>query len=210
MRVVYLIFILRGFMRIYENLIPKVSKEFIKKSINKGYLMIDKANLKAAQNDVESIFRAYLLNLKDIYKLAKQRIEKSDELDRSVSNKIRKQIAAEKKFPLEKYNEDYLVKQLLAILFQSDSIDDIMVDDNKIRRIFLEICSKYFITTEELNREVEKRMFYVPEYFPKIKKGSKDWKDKEREIRTRLEIAKGLRNPEYNDRYKQNKRYNKK
>ena len=197
-------------MRIYENLIPKVSKEFIKKSINNGYLMIDKANLKAAQNDVESIFRAYLLNLKEIYKLAKQRIEKSDELDRSVSNKIRKQIAAEKKFPLEKYNEDYLVKQLLAILFQSDSIDDIMVDDNKIKRMFLETCNKSFITTEELNREVEKRMFYLSEYFPKIQKGTREWKDKEREIRTRLEIAKGLRNPEYHDRYRQNKRYNRK
>jgi len=196
-------------MRIYENLIPSVSKEFIKKSINNGYLLIDKANLKVAQIDIESIFRAYLLNLKEIYRLAKQRIEKSDELDRSVSNKIRKQIATEKKFPLEKYNEKYLVTQLLAILFQSDSIDDIMVDDKKIETLFLSICNKFFITTEELNREVEKRMFFVPEYFPKIKKGSKDWKDKEREIRTRLEIAKGLRNPEYHDRYKQHKRYNK-
>ncbi len=192
-------------MRIYENLIPKVSKEFIKKSINNGYLLIDKANFKTAQSDVESIFRAYLINLKEIYKLAKQRIEKSDELDRSVSNKIRKQIAAEKKFPLEKYNEDYLAKQLLAILFQSDSVDDIMVDDNKIKKLFLKICDKFFITTEEINREVEKRMYYVPEYFPDIKKGTKDWKDKEREIRNKLEIAKGLRNPEYNEKYRNNK-----
>jgi hypothetical protein len=195
-------------MRIYENLIPKVSKEFIKKSINNGYLLIDKANYKVAQSDIESIFKAYLLNLKDIYRLAKQRIEKADELDRSVSNKIRKQIAAEKKFPLEKYNEEYLVKQLLAILFQSDSIDDIMVDDNKIKKLFLEICNRFFITTEELNREVEKRMFYVLEYFPRLKKGSKEWKDKERDIRTKLEVAKGLRNPEYNERYKQYKKYN--
>jgi len=193
-------------MRIYENLIPRVSKEFIKKSINNGYLLIDKAKIKDAQNDVASIFIAYLKGLKEIYQLAKQRIENSDELDRSVSNKIRKQIALEKKFPLEKYNDDYLANQLLKILFQSESIEDIMVDDNKIKKLFFKICKKYFITTEELNREVEKRMFYVPEYFPKIKKGSKDWKEKEREIRRKLEIAKGLRNPDYNDRYRKTKK----
>lgn len=195
-----------GNMRIYENLIPRVSKEFIKKSINNGYLLIDKAKIKDAQNDVASIFIAYLKGLKEIYQLAKQRIENSDELDRSVSNKIRKQIALEKKFPLEKYNDDYLANQLLKILFQSESIEDIMVDDNKIKKLFFKICKKYFITTEELNREVEKRMFYVPEYFPKIKKGSKDWKEKEREIRRKLEIAKGLRNPDYNDRYRKTKK----
>lgn len=191
-------------MRIYENLIPKVSKEFIKKSINNGYLLVDKVNLKVAQSDIESIFKAYLINLKDIYRLAKQRIEKSDELDRSVSNKIRKQIAAEKKFPLEKHNENYLVKQLMAILFQSDNIDDIMVEDDKLRKLFLSICDKYFITTEVINREVEKRMYYVLEYFPKIKKGSREWKDKEREIRVKLEVAKGLRNLDYNERYRHN------
>jgi len=195
-------------MRIYENLIPKVSKEFIKKSINNGYLLVDKVNLKVAQSDIESIFKAYLINLKDIYRLAKQRIEKSDELDRSVSNKIRKQIAAEKKFPLEKHNENYLVKQLMAILFQSDNIEDIMVEDDKLRKLFLSICDKYFITTEAINREVEKRMFYISEYFPKIKKGTREWKDKEREIRVKLEVAKGLRNLDYNDKYKNNNRRN--
>jgi hypothetical protein len=197
-------------MRIYENLIPRVSKEFLKKSINKGYIELDKSNFKAAQEDIESIFRSYLLQLKTIYRLAKQRIEKSDELDKSVSNKIRKQIAAEKKFPLEKNNDEYLVKQLLAVLFKSKSIEEIMADDKKIAKLFLDICNRFFITTDELNREVEKRMHYVPEYFPKIKKGSRDWKEKEREIRTKLEIAKGLRNPDYNDRYSKNKKYAKK
>ena len=180
-------------MRIYENLIPKVSRDFIKVSVNNGYLLIEKHHIRAAQKDIESIFRAYLTRLKDIYLMAKERIEKADGFDRTALNKIRNQIAAAEKFPLEKHNDSYFVKQLLALLFESDNIDDVMVSDAKLEELFLTTCKKNFITDEQMRKEVDKRLFYLPEFYPDIKPKTKQYRDKVREIRRKLEIAKGLR-----------------
>lgn len=183
-------------MKIYENLVSSVAKEFIKKSVNSGYLLIAKNKTKAATRDVESIFSSYLKQYKDINQEVKERIERSESLDQSSFNKLRKQIAAEHKFALEKNNEKFLVKQLLGLIFQSENIEDVMVEDNKIEQLFISTCQRYFISDDEMEIEVKKRLYY----FPELKEGTKMYKRKFDEIKEKLEVAKGLRNPDYNYR----------
>lgn len=178
-------------MKIYENLIPKVAKEFIKKAINSNYFLIGKTKIRASEMDIESIFNAYLKQLKEINQIAKDRISKADDkTDPNFFNKVKKQVAAEQKFSLEKNNEIFLVKQLMGLIFQSENIEDIMVDDIKIEKLFLTVCKKHFISDEDLENEIKKRLAY----FPDLKEGTKKYQDKYKEVKEKLEIAKGLRN----------------
>lgn len=145
-------------MKIYENLIPKVAKEFIKKAINSNYFLIGKTKIRASEMDIESIFNAYLKQLKEINQIAKDRISKADDkTDPNFFNKVKKQVAAEQKFSLEKNNEIFLVKQLMGLIFQSENIEDIMVDDIKIEKLFLTVCKKHFISDEDLENEIKKK-----------------------------------------------------
>ncbi len=177
-------------MKIYENLISKVAKEFIKKAINSNYLVISKQKIRAAERDIESIFTSYLEKIREINQKTKDRISRAEELDNSSFAKVRKQIAAEDKVALEKNNEPFLVKQMLSLTFNTENIDDVMVDDDKLVRLFLNICKKSFISDEDLDLEIKKRLFY----FPEVKDNPKRYKEKFNEIKMKLEIAKGLRN----------------
>lgn len=179
-------------MKIYENLISNVAREFVKKSVNSSYLLIQKTKTRAATRDIESIMTAYLKQYREINQEAKDRIAKSDSLDASSFNKVRKQVAAEHKFALEKNNEKYLVKQLLGLVFQSENVEDVMVEDHKLERLFLTTCRRYFISEDQMEAEVKKRLFY----FPELKEGTKLYKRKFEEVKEKLEVAKGLRNPD--------------
>lgn len=142
-------------MRLYSGKTATIAEEIIRTLGGEGAIELD--NSEEAQLDVEAVLKEYLRLERAVMDEAKERMEQRG-LEYGQLGKMRAQVAKEKGAPPQDEVLPYLVSQLLPMLFHSQHIAEIFVDDTALRKAITAVLRKHMEADSDLDRQVRNRI----------------------------------------------------
>ncbi len=172
-------------MRIYRKVIPQIAKDIINSLLNKGLIEIDdNKKIEEAELDLAAIIVEYQNTEDKISKEAQQTIiKRSISIDKYTY--VKKIISDMYEFKIDISGLDYILNQILEMLFVSNNIDEVFGADNEIKKNIKYVLDKYMKVSEELDDIIRKRI-------KNIKEGTVEWEIEYARICNILKWHKGL------------------
>jgi hypothetical protein len=142
-------------MRLYRGKIEPISEEVVR-ALSEAKA-VEFENEAEARLDIESVLKEYLRLDKEVVEEAKNRMEVRG-LGYSQLGKTRTQVSKERGIPGQDEVLPYLLEQLLNILFHSNNVAEIFVEDVEIRKKIAPILRKHMDVQTDLDREVRSKI----------------------------------------------------
>ena len=154
-------------MRIYAGKIPEMAEEIVKTLLDKGYIEVEPENISEVNVDIESVLKEYVRMDKELTDLAKNEMAKLGEGYGGLG-KIKAALAKKKGFGIGEDAPQYIITQIIEMLFISKNVEEVYAQDNEITAAILPILKKYAGLEDALDQEVRKRI-------KNLQEGTMEW-----------------------------------
>lgn len=142
-------------MRLYRGKIEPITEEVVRVLRESGAVEFE--NEAEARLDIESVLKEYVRLDKEVVEEAKNRMEIRG-LGYSQLGKTKSAVSKERGIPGQDEILPYLLEQILNILFHSNNVAEIFVEDVEIRKKVAPILRKHMDVQTELDREVRSKI----------------------------------------------------
>lgn len=168
-------------MRLYEGLIPTISKEVCAKLIDDELIEVDMLNEGEFELDIQSVLREYVRMDREIARLARDRAAEQG----GNTFKHKRKIARERHFKIGDDSLDYIINQLIEMFFHTNNVDDIFATDNDMRRTIAPVLKKHMNADTELDLEVRSKI-------KNLKEGTASWQIEYEKAMSKLKRVKKI------------------
>jgi hypothetical protein len=147
-------------MRLFSSKIPHITEAVTRALVDPGDIEItDRDEFK---RDVESILREYLRKERELTEQAKDLLEARG-LPYSDLYRTKRQLAEREDFAIGDESINWIASQLLELFMQSQFVEEIYADDDKLRRVIKDVLRRNMQADEDLDREVRKHLKHLDE-----------------------------------------------
>lgn len=144
-------------MRLFPGKIPEIAEQIVEELISTGMIDVQDELNAEVRMDVESVLKEYLRMNRDIMEKAKDALAKKGE-NYSQLGKLRGQMAQKLGFGMGDMAIEYIVNQIVEILFISRNVDEVFGADNELTAKISPILQKFMGMDDDLDIEVRKRI----------------------------------------------------
>ncbi len=169
-------------MRLYEGVIPTMSKEMANVLLEAEYLDVEPGYESELQLDIESVLKEYVRMDKEISRAAR---DASYNQPGSNHFKLKKRIARERNFKIGDDALEYIVQQLIGVFFHSAVVEEVYAEDHELRRSITPVLKKYMGTDSQLDKEVRSKI-------KNLEEGSRTWDIEYQKVMEKLKRTKNL------------------
>jgi len=154
-------------MRLYRKVIPKIAREVIRSLNSKGDIEVEETTMDEAELDVAAVMVEYC-NLDDrLGQDARDAIQRRG-LSPERFGQVKKGLADAKGVKVGEEGVEYVINQIIEVLFASKNVEEIYAEDNEIRKFVMEVLKKYLDIDEDLDREARGRI-------RNLREGTQEW-----------------------------------
>lgn len=171
-------------MKIYASRIPAIAGAIAKNLIDSNAVEVEDGNREEFCLDIESVLRSYVDTERRIHEEA-QAIMTKRGADFSSVYRIKSELAKKYNFGLAEDAVDWITDQIIEILYHTDHVEEIWVENNVIRRVSRDILLSMTNEDDALDVEVRKKIKNLSE-------GSVAWDVRYQQIMAELKRKKGL------------------
>lgn len=169
-------------MRLYSARIPKLAKEMVVPLLKDGDIESDSPN--EVEEDVVAVLSQYMRDEQAATDRAKEIVAQRN-LPPTELGRIKKLVADERKIKIGEDAIDYVLDQLVEMLFHSANVSEVFVEDYVLRRKMREPLRRLTSEEEDLQAEVRSQLKHV-------KEGSSVWEVEYRRMMEEIKRRKGL------------------
>jgi uncharacterized protein len=173
-------------MRIYRGKIEPTAQEITRALTKQGLVEVNPEDREEFQKDLESVMSEYQRMARAINEQAKDIAGKRG-LPHSAVGKIRRGLSQEKNFKLDDDALDYIVEQMIEIMFNSSNVEEVFGEDHEINKIVAPIIKKNMNVDEEIDLEVRKKIKHLEDA-----EGTRNWELEYARRKAELERLKKL------------------
>jgi hypothetical protein len=171
-------------MRIYRERIGPIANSIVSGLIDEELIEVDAEQREEVELDVASVLTEYRRTDWQLSETARDQVSARG-LDYSHTHKIKSQLAAKARFGLGDEAVEWLVGQILEILLQSRTVEEVYGEDHDIRRIVAPILKRELGVDTSLDLEVRKRI-------KNLEEGTEDFEIEYQKTMEKVRQAKGL------------------
>lgn len=169
-------------MRLYSARIPKLAKEMVAPLLKDGDIESDSPN--EVEEDVAAVLSQYMRDEQAASDRAKEIVAQRN-LPPTDLGRIKKLVADERKIKIGEDAIDYVLDQLVEMMFHSANVSEVFVEDYVLRRKMREPLRRLTSEEDELQAEVRSQLKHV-------KEGSSVWEVEYRRMMEEIKRRKGL------------------
>ncbi len=174
-------------MRIYRGKVEPAALEILDRLIKENLVEVDPAEIDEARKDLESVLLEYMRMHREINEAAKDMADKRG-LDYSALGRIRRNLAKERNFGMDDEGLDYIIEQMIEIMFSSGHVDEVWGEDHVLNKAIAPILKKHMNITEEVDKEVRKQIKNLEDA-----EGTVSWEVEYQQKKDKLERLKKLK-----------------
>ncbi len=174
-------------MRIYRGRIEPAAMDIAKALIKKEMIEVPQELIDEVQKDLESVLFEYQRMEREINERAKDLIAKRG-LTYSSIGKLKRALAQEKSFKIDDEALDYVVEQMIEIMFSSQHVEEVFGEDHEINRIIAPILRKHMSIDDDLDKEVRQKIKHLQDA-----EGTMNWEFEYSRVKADLERLKKLK-----------------
>jgi len=146
-----------GCMRLFPGKIPEIAEQIVDTLISTKLIEVQEDLIGEVRLDIEAVLKEYLRMDRDIMEKAKDVLAKKGE-NYSQLGKLRAQMAYKLGFGMGDLAIEYIVNQIVEMLFISRNVDEVFGEDNELTAKISPILQKSMGMDEDLDIEVRKRI----------------------------------------------------
>jgi len=165
-------------MRLHSGRIPLIVKELVAQLTENEYIEVSSEQLPEVELDVESVFKEYLRTERQLTDEAKD-MAAARGLDYSAHQKIKRQLAEQKKFGIYDDAIGYLCNQLIETFSHTGHVEEVYAEDHDLRAAISPVLRRHMSSGEALDEEVRKRI-------KNLQEGTQDWEIQYQQTMERL------------------------
>lgn len=143
-----------------HNKVSEVAKEMLRLLMEGGD--IETPVPREVQLDLEAVLNQYLRTELDLAAQARETVTARGLAQRDYG-RILRTLADQKNFKVGEEAMDYLLDQLVQMLFSSSNVEEVYAEDHDLRRKLREPLRKHEGTDQKLDQEVRSQMKHVQE-----------------------------------------------
>jgi hypothetical protein len=125
--------------------------------VKDGAIELMEDQVQEAEMDVESVLREYHRQEREIHEQAKD-VMAARQLDYSQLRRVKMQLAKQRGMKLDDDGYEYLMTQIIEMLFHSNNVNEIYQDDPSLRRRMLPILKKYTSQDDAIELQARARL----------------------------------------------------
>ena len=144
-------------MRLYPGRLPELAKDTLRSMVKDGAIELIQDRIQEAEMDVESVLREYHRQEREIHEQAKD-VLAARQLDYSQLRRVKMQLAKQRGMKLDDEGYEYLMTQIIEMLFHSNNVNEIFQDDPGLRRRMLPILKKYTSQDDAIELQARARL----------------------------------------------------
>lgn len=169
-------------MRLYEGIIPTMSKEMAKSLLDTESLDVEPGYEGELELDIQSVLKEYVRMDKEIARAAR---DASYQDPGSNHFKLKKRFARERNFKVGEDALEYIVQQLIGVFFHSNVVEEVYAEDHELRRQLTPILKKYMNTDTSLDKEVRSKI-------KNLEEGSRAWDIEYQKVMEKMKRVKNI------------------
>ena len=171
-------------MKIYKGRIPVIASEIAKKLIDNEAVEVLDEEKSEFLLDIEAVLRSYVDTERQIHEEAQDLLSRRN-ADFSSLPRFKREIAKKYNFALGDDALDWILDQLIEMLFHTSHVEEVWAENCEICRLAREVLIKNTQVDDELEVEVRKKIKNLSE-------GSVAWDIKYQQVLEDLRRRKGL------------------
>ena len=144
-------------MRVNPGRLPELSKDLLRSLIKDGAVELEEDRLQEAEMDIESILREYHRQEREIHEQAKDLIA-TRQLDFSQLRRVKSQLARQRSIKIDDEGYDYVISQLIEMMYHSNNVSEIFAEDAELRRRMAPILKKYIAEEDAIEEQARSRL----------------------------------------------------
>ena len=169
-------------MRLYEGIIPTMSKELARRLLETEYLEVEPGYETELELDIEAVLKEYVRMDREVTRAAR---DASYADSGSNMFKIKRRIAKERNFMVGDESLEYIVQQLIGSFFHSAAVEEVHGEDHDLRRTITPVLRKYMETEAKLDHEVRSKI-------KNLEEGSRTWDIEYQKVMEKLKRVKKM------------------
>lgn len=144
-------------MRVNPGRLPELSKDLLRSLIKDGAIELVADRMQEAEMDIESVLREYHRQEREVHEQAKD-ILSSRQMDFSNLRRVKSQLAQQRGIKIDDEGYDYLIDQIVEMMFHSHNVEEIYSADAELRRRLLPVMKKYIAEEEAIEDQARQRL----------------------------------------------------
>jgi hypothetical protein len=169
-------------MRLYSGKVATVASEVVHALRSAGD--IDTPSPKEVERDIVAVLESYVKTELDAAAAAKDHIQARG-LPTSDFARLKRLYAEQKGIKIGDETLDFLLDQVVEMLFHSSNVDEVFAEDHDLRRKMAPIFKKHMAADDDLEREVRGQLKHV-------KEGTSLWEVEYQRVMADIKRRKGL------------------
>jgi len=154
-------------MRLYRKVIPKIARDIIRTLSSQNQIELEEGKAEEAELDLAAVMVEYLNTEEQLNRDAHDTLGRRG-LGAERFSQIKKSIADVRNIKIGEEGYDYILQQMIEVLFNSSNIAEIFAEDNEIRKVLKDVIARYLSISEEVDKEARARL-------KNVREGSAEW-----------------------------------
>jgi hypothetical protein len=169
-------------MRLFSGKVGPIASEVVKALVSAKD--VETESPKEVEADIAAVLNAYLRSEQEANEGAKDYLSRNN-LGQGEFNRVKRLIAEQKGIKSGDETLDYLLDQVVEMLFHSNNVDEVFAEDHDLRRKMAPIFKKHMAADDELEREVRGQLKHMQE-------GTRTWEIEYQRVMADIKRRKGL------------------
>ena len=144
-------------MRLNPGRLPELAKDLLRSLIKDGGVMLVDDRMQEAEMDIEWVLREYHRQEREIHEQSKDLLAARG-IDYGNLRKVKMLIAAQRKLKIGDEGYDYIIDQIVEILFHSNNVEEIFAADIDLRKRMLPVLKKYTAEDDAIEEQARTRL----------------------------------------------------
>mgnify|MGYP003956665151 CR=1 FL=1 len=144
-------------MRLYPGRLPELAKDTLRSLTKDGAIELIEDHVQEAELDIESVLREYHRQEREVHDHAKD-VLAARGMDFSNLRRVKMQLASQRGMKLGDDGYEYLMDQIIEMIYHSKNVDEIFCDNSDLRRRMLPVLRKYTAQEEKIEQQAKARL----------------------------------------------------
>lgn len=171
-------------MHLYRKIIPKIARDTVRTLVAQKMIEVEDGRVDEAELDLAAVMVEYLNADERITREARDTMARRGiAADRLAQ--VKKSVATLRDFKVGEEGLDYVLSQIIEVLFASRNIAEVFAEDHELRQQVRESMNRFLSIPEDIDKEARARI-------RNLREGSPEWDIEYPRIVAQLKRQKGL------------------
>ena len=171
-------------LRLYGGQIPELVQREISALTQDNLIEVNEESMHEFKLDVQSVLRSYVRMDRRLTEEARD-LARSEGLDHREYHKIKRRLAEERRFKLNRDAPGFIADQLIETFMQSTHVEEIFASDQELRVVLVKQLREQMGNARDVEGEVRRRL-------NTIHQSSQEWEARYAELYEKLSIKYNL------------------